>query len=144
MATLSGSVYHQIDDKGRIRIPSKFKTALGSNVWFVGGDQDCIYVYSDEKFAIVSGKNADHLSPLEKKARRKIFGSAEDLKEDGQGRVRLSPALLRRLGIQDLKTDDGNLVSIGMEDHIEIWKPDKFEEYSSDMSFEEAYQILNL
>jgi hypothetical protein len=38
-----------------------------------------------------------------------------------------------------LKKGDRELITFGAEDHIEIWKVDKLDEYESDMTVKAAY-----
>ncbi len=45
---LMGEYHHQIDEKSRIRIPSKLKEALGESPVILKGTDGCLFVYSQE------------------------------------------------------------------------------------------------
>ena len=136
----SGSVYHQMDDKNRIRIPNKFiKGGLGDDFIFVAGDQPCISVYNREAFALHQEEMARecHGDPRKLMAMRVLMGGVEDdFKTDSQGRISVSNRLRTHIGVTK---EDRDLITIGMFDHLEIWLVSKFEEYSRGMTFTEAY-----
>ena len=138
----SSSVYHQVDDKYRIRIPVKFKTALGNDFVFVAGDQPCISVYPRESWDarvqnMMRKVRESGGDPLKMKAMRRILRSVEaEIKEDQQNRITISPTLREHM---QLKKGDRELITFGAEDHIEIWKVDKLDEYESDMTVKAAY-----
>ena len=46
---LTGEYHHQIDEKGRIRIPAKLKEALGMSPVITRGSNGCLFVFSKEK-----------------------------------------------------------------------------------------------
>ena len=41
-----GEYHHTIDDKGRLIIPSKFRTELGESFVITRGLENCLFVYS--------------------------------------------------------------------------------------------------
>ena len=45
MAAFTGTVYHAMDAKNRIRIPAKFRSGLGKEYCFIIGSLGCIAVY---------------------------------------------------------------------------------------------------
>src|SRR5699024_9356170 len=45
-----GEFHHNIDDKGRIAIPSKYREILGNNFVITRGIEHCIYVYPNDTF----------------------------------------------------------------------------------------------
>lgn len=140
--SFSSSVYHQMDDKYRIRIPVKYKAALGSDYILVAGDQRCISVYPRAAWDahvedMAQRVRESHGDPRMMKAMRRIVSSVEDeVKEDGQGRITISSMLRNHLKIQK---GDRELITVGMQDHLEIWKVSDFEDYGDEMTMEEAY-----
>ena len=125
---LSGKYQHQLDDRGRIRIPSKFKDILGKNPFVTLGTQKCLVVYSkenaertlSEKFKDVDGLMPDPLlDPM-----RKMFSNGIFADEDKQGRITLQPY---QIEYGDFKK---NLVCIGLLNRVEIWSEECWDEYS--------------
>ncbi|MBR6692963.1 MAG: MraZ N-terminal domain containing protein, partial [Clostridia bacterium] len=45
-----GIYFHQLDDKGRIRLPSKLRAELGGSFYCMKGFDNTILVYSVERF----------------------------------------------------------------------------------------------
>lgn len=127
---LSGKYTHQLDDRGRIRIPSKFKDILGANPFVTlstQGSQNCLLIYSYkqaektffEKFASLDEFSTD--PELEKM--REISANSKILEQDKQGRIALPQELLDKVNITK------NIVSIGMLNRVEIWGEEEYEEH---------------
>ena len=47
---LMGEYHHNIDDKGRLVIPNKFREELGETFIIARGIEKCIYVYSNTEW----------------------------------------------------------------------------------------------
>ena len=127
MELLVGTFNHQIDGKNRIRIPAKFRAALGKNYYFVASMQGCIGVYSEESMqervaALSAIRSGD---PVKLKAKRLITSSIMGVAEDEQGRTVLPASLKKHAKIEK------DVVTVGMTDHLEIWAKERFEDDSS-------------
>ena len=111
-----GEYEHNIDAKGRLAIPAKFRAQMDKGAVISKGMGTCLSVYTmqrwDEKSGeLASGKTSDELRDFE----RRIYPSASEVELDGQGRI-VIPAKLR--GYAGL----GNEVTVaGVRDHFEIW-----------------------
>ncbi len=138
MEYFSGIVEHQLDAKNRIRIPAKFRSALGKEVYFVAGAQNCIAVYSktslDERLEEL--RNVRSNEPEKLKAKRVIQGSIERVEEDTQGRTLLSNFFRKYAQIGK------DVITIGMGDYIEIWSKERYEEYMNGMTPSEAHELV--
>ncbi len=121
-----GEYHHQIDEKGRIRIPAKLKDALGeSPVIFMGAD-GCLFVYSKERADEVFAKmfeKATYADETASRVARRMMSSAVTDGEDKQGRITLTPVLLMHAGIKK------NVVTIGAYDKVEIWSEERWSSY---------------
>lgn len=126
---LSGRYNHQVDDKGRIRIPSKFKDALGDRPYITVGQNHCLYIFSREEAERILGERFGKVDGFSKDPRldtmRKIFSRGSFLEEDKQGRFTLPSWLTAYAGIKK------NVVSVGMNNRVELWDEDKWNEYDS-------------
>lgn len=122
-----GRFEYTIDDKGRVKIPPKFKEILGSRqigILVMTLFDECIYVYPQDVWEELE-KKAVNLPLTNKSARRfkrMFFSSAQDVNIDRQGRV-LIPSVLR----EDTAIEK-EAVILGNLDHIEIWSKSKWEE----------------
>lgn len=138
-----GLVEHQLDDKNRLRIPSKFKKELtGENgerkYSFFRGMNNCICVMADEDLdEIISGIAEEAISEANQ-ATALFFSSIHSAEEDAQGRVVL-PTILRRIaGI----TKD--VVTLGRGKRLEIWSAEKYYDYISNVDYDKALKDLRI
>ncbi len=122
-----GRFEYSIDDKGRVKVPPKFKDILKDkniNTLVMTIFDDCIYVYPQDVWEKLEEKAVN--LPLTNKAARRFkrmfFSSAQDVNIDRQGRV-LVPHVLR-----DDAEIEKDVVILGNLDHIEIWSKEKWEE----------------
>ena len=53
---LMGEYHHNIDEKGRIIIPSKFREDLGDKVIVTRGLEDCLFLYSENEWSQIVSK----------------------------------------------------------------------------------------
>ncbi|MCH5160902.1 MAG: hypothetical protein J1G04_02615 [Clostridiales bacterium] len=119
-----GSFQHQLDDKGRLRIPPKFRDELGENpVMMLGLDTKCIVVYRRADFEENFTKrfeNADILDPYLREVKRAVFANTMDVVEDKQNRVTLLPYFIEECGMTK------KLISVGLMDCFEIWDEEEY------------------
>jgi MraZ protein len=129
VAILTGEYRHQIDEKGRIRIPAKLKELLGSSPMIARGSNGCLIVIEKNRAEEILRKSfdTDDFSDNENtRALRIMMSSATFPDEDKQGRFQLPPNLIRDAGI--IK----NIVTIGAYDRAEIWSEERWEAYLND------------
>lgn len=113
---------HNLDDKGRLAIPSRFRESLRDGVVLTRGIDRCIAAYPREAWDILATQvnGLSMTDPHARQFRRMVFAEAVDLKLDSQGRV-LVPASLR-----DYAEIDREAMIIGVHASIEIWSPDRW------------------
>ena len=138
---LTGEYHHQIDEKGRIRIPAKLKEALGMSLVITRGSNGCLFVFSKEKAEKMfenSFEGDDLADTPRTRALRLISSSAAVAEEDKQGRILLPPSLIKKAGIVK------NIVTIGAYDRVEIWSEERWQAYVDDdnMDFDECLKSL--
>ncbi|WP_291493658.1 division/cell wall cluster transcriptional repressor MraZ [Desulfurella sp.] len=116
-----------LDDKGRIKIPSKFLETLkgsGVNVLVMTFFDQSIYAYPKNIWEELESK-ALNLPLTNKSARRfkrMFFSSAIDVNLDSQGRI-IIPQTLRQLA-----NIEKNIVVLGNLDHIELWSAQNWQQ----------------
>ncbi len=127
-----GTYFNKIDEKGRLRMPAKFKEELGCTYFISKGDSGCLYVLSKPAFEQLTEKfRSINFSDNEsKKFQRAFFSSADSVEEDNQGRF-LVPQMLREYaGINK------EVVVIGSGDRVEIWSQENWKKYNEDEDFD--------
>ncbi len=138
-----GSVEHQLDDKNRLRIPSRFKKMLvgeeGHKTYsFFRGKNGCIFVMDDEtlknKLSYTANGSIRDSSPES----RAIFGGVFPAEEDAQGRVTLPLPLKKVAGI----TKD--IITVGHGDRLEIWDKERYYDYIAEVDYDSIFEKLGL
>lgn len=112
-----GEYSHTIDDKGRLTVPSKFRTDLAVGIVVTRGFDQNLMVYPMPGWQKLSERvlSKPISDPRVREFRRLLFSGAADLTQDRQGRILLPPFLREYAGIMD------EVVIVGMYDHLEIW-----------------------
>ncbi len=134
-----GEYSHALDEKGRIRIPSKLKVGLGEYVATKGVD-NCIYIFSKSYFEnefLESINKVSAYSLTGQNAVRAILSSTFEIEEDAQGRFVIPASLREFAGITK------NVVSVGVGKRIEIWDEQTWKDYNNQTSFVDAVKELN-
>mgnify|MGYP000091069557 CR=1 FL=1 len=123
-----GEYQHNIDSKGRVIIPSRFREDLGYKFVITKGLDHCLFVYSLQEWENLEAK-LKTLPLTNKDARafvRFFFSGAAECEADKQGRV-LIPANLR-----EYAKLDKDVVVIGVSTRVEIWDKTLWDQYNSD------------
>lgn len=135
-----GEYEHNIDEKGRMIIPAKFRDELGSTFVLTRGLDQCIFGYPLEEWKVLENK-LKSLPFTKKDARaftRFFFSGATECQLDKQGRVNIAPTLRKYAQLEKECT------IIGVSNRIEIWSTALWEKYYSDSedSFGEIAESL--
>ena len=138
-----GMFEHQLDDKNRIRIPSKFKKELtGENgersYSFFRGMNNCICVMADDELDDAIASISEEAISESNQASAMFFSSIFSAEEDAQGRVVL-PAMLKRIaGIQK------DIITIGRGKRLEIWSAEKYYDYINGIDYDAELKKLGI
>ena len=127
---LKGEYSHNIDAKGRLIIPAKFRDDLGEHFVITKGMENCLYVYPEDQWNEFEAKLNALPTTTDKKARALAYffqGSAADGDLDKQGRT-LIPSNLREFAQLGKE-----VVFIGMGKRAEIWDKARWEEKNAEV-----------
>ena len=120
---LIGEFHHNIDEKGRLIIPSKFRSELGERFIITRGLDKCIFVYSLIEWNSIV-KKLTSLSFTKKDARnfmRFFLSGATECEFDKQGRINITSPLVHYANL------NRECVVIGVNERIEIWSKESFD-----------------
>lgn len=120
-----GEYHHNIDDKGRLIIPAKFRQELGTKFIVTRGLEKCLYVYSKSEWDNIVAK-IKTLPFTKKDVRifvRSFFSGATECEFDRQGRINITSPLVSYADITK------ECVIIGANDRIEIWSKSSWENF---------------
>lgn len=118
-----GEFNHNIDAKGRLIIPSRFREELGENSVLTRGMDGCLSIYPQEAWKAFEEKLAS-LPLTSKDARtftRFFVSGATPCELDRQGRILVPSTLREYAGLEKDVILAGNL------DRIEIWSKSRWE-----------------
>ncbi len=120
-----GEYSHNLDDKGRLAIPVKFRDQLKKGAVVTRGLDNCLFLYTKTEWQKLAAKLAAlPISQANSRAfSRLMLAGAMDIDVDKQGRVIL-PEYLRKFA--SLKKE---LVLTGLYNRIEIWDVKNWELY---------------
>ena len=127
-----GSSFHNLDAKGRLIVPTRFRDAIRAG----GGDgvmitrmDGCLFAYSYTEWSKIEDKimALAEKSDAMRRFRRVFIGGAFECTVDKQGRVLVPPSLRQYSKIQK------EIVVVGVLDHFEIWSKAKWEAENLDM-----------
>jgi len=130
---LIGTYRHQLDQKARLRMPTKFKEQLGSGFIIAKGTSGCLFAFSKAEFEKLYEKleNVPMFDLEAQKPIRALLASAFETEEDGQGRLMIPKELRSYASLSK------NVVSIGVGNRVEIWAEEKFDKNEGE-GFDEA------
>ncbi len=129
-----GTYNHQLDQKGRMRIPAKLRKDLGTRVYVMRGSTKCLYIFTEEQFnnvetalsslAIFDNAKQDMV--------RALLSTSALIEEDGQGRFLLSAELRKLMNIEK------DIVFLGAGKKIELWSKEEWDKAQG--RIEEAFE----
>ncbi|WP_353892212.1 division/cell wall cluster transcriptional repressor MraZ [Proteinivorax hydrogeniformans] len=135
-----GEFFHNLDGKGRVIIPAKFREGLGKGFIITRGLDNCLFVYPKDEWANMEEK-LKSLPFTQGDARafvRFLFSGATECEIDKQGRVLIPQTLRRYANIEK------EAVIIGVSNRVEVWSKEKWEKYSqqAEQSFDQIAEEI--
>ena len=135
-----GEFQHNIDDKGRVIIPAKFRDELGPSFILTRGLDKSLFVYPKEEWKQIEQKlkSLPFTRSDARKFTRFFFSGAVESELDKQGRIMI-PGNLRSYA--ELVKES---VFIGVSNRVEIWSKELWENYyqDSEQSFNEIAEKI--
>ena len=119
-----GQYQHNLDDKGRLMIPARYRELLAAGAFIMQGFDRCLIVMTDVHFKEVYERiNAMNMAdPNARLLRRLILSTAYPVEIDKVGRI-LVPMNLRQFnGIES------EAIVAGQGEYFEVWNPADWDE----------------
>ncbi len=123
-----GEYEHTIDQKGRLAIPAKFRTALVDGAVVARGLDGCLTIYPRREWDDLAGRIAalPITDPSARAFSRFILSGASDVDTDKQGRIILPAYLRQYAGL------GASVIVAGLYSRVEIWDKAKWETFSQE------------
>lgn len=133
-----GNFQHNIDKKGRVFIPSKFREELGEE-FIISQDisgKRCLCVYSMPEWEKFVEKIDSLPNTKSSVVKRFLFANAFNVEFDAQGRI-LVPSTLREYARLEDKAD-----ILGVNNKVEIWNTALWSEENESITPESIADIM--
>lgn len=114
---LLGEYKHNLDTKGRMAIPAKFREKLSAGAIITRGIDNCLFVFADTEWEKLANKLiALPLAQADARAFvRLMLSGATDVEIDSQGRILIPDSLRKYAGLKK------EVVVAGLYNRIEVW-----------------------
>ena len=122
-----GEFSHNLDQKGRMAVPVKFRKDLASGAVITRGIDKCLFVYSKSEWEVLADKLAK-LPLVQANSRafaRLMFSGAVNAELDGQGRVLVPDYLREYAGLKK------QVIVAGLFNRLEIWDKTVWQDYKN-------------
>ena len=129
-----GQYHHNLDEKGRLTIPAKFRDALAQGAYLTQGFDRNLRLITEADFEAMATQisRLSMTDPAIRQLRRLIFATASEVQLDRLGRT-LVPQFLREFaGLE------GEAIIVGVGEAIEIWSPTAWAEQETLLQNAEA------
>lgn len=123
-----GEYQHNIDDKNRIVVPTKYRELLGEKFVITRGLEKCLYIMPLKEWEVIMDK-LKSLPFTKKDARtfsRYFLSGASTCEFDKSGRINITSPLALYAGLEK------ECVFIGVNDRIELWNKFEFDNFMND------------
>ena len=120
-----GEFHHNIDEKGRLTLPSKFRDDLGDEFVVTRGFEGSLFVYPQKEWEKIYSR-LNSLPFTKKNARdfkRFFLSGATATVFDKQGRINITSPLIAYADLQK------ECVIVGVGDHLEIWSLKRWNDF---------------
>ena len=140
-----GQFQHNLDDKGRLMVPARYRDLLAAGAFITQGFDRCLMVMTDEHFrevyTIINSMNM--ADPAARELRRMILSNAYPVDVDKVGRILVPQNLREFLGVAS-----GELWVAGQGEYFEVWAPAEWKAQMEKLKDAEAnaqrFATLNL
>ncbi len=132
-----GQFQHNLDDKGRLMIPARYRDLLAAGAFITQGFDKCLMVMTDAYFKEVYERinNMNMADASARMLRRLILSNAYPVEVDKVGRILVPQNLREFLGITS-----GELTVAGQGDYFEVWTPADWKTQMDNLQDVEANQ----
>ena len=125
---------HNLDDKGRLMIPARYRDLLAAGAYITQGFDKCLMVMTEshfnEVYALINALNM--ADPSARMLRRLILSNAYQVEVDKVGRILVPQNLRAFLQLE------GEAIVAGQGEYFEVWRPAEWNEQMAQLQDTEA------
>ncbi len=132
-----GEYRHTLDPKNRLFLPAKYREEFGSDLVVSRSLRDkCLRVYPktgwDQYIKPISDFDGKDKDPIV----RALGRTAAEVSPDSQGRILLTPYLIKYAGLEK------NAVIVGCGEYCEIWSEENFQTMLEEEDFDAMLKVF--
>ena len=120
-----GEYNHNLDEKGRLAVPVKFRNDLKKGAVVTKGLDGCLFLYTMDEWKILAEKLSK--LPISQSGTRAfarlMLAGAMDVQVDKQGRIIIPDYLRKYAGMKK------KIIVSGLYNRLEIWDENSWEKY---------------
>ena len=135
---LTGEYQHNMDLKGRVTVPSKFREDLGDKFYVCKGLDGCLFLLSQAQLDKLGEKVSAIPLAQGKGIQRYFFSGAAEVEPDKQGRILIPQSLREHAGLEK------DVTVIGAAVRAEIWDTARWNAYNESQTDEAIEASMNL
>ena len=131
-----GEYSHNLDEKGRLAVPKKFRTVLSKGAVVTRGIDNCLFLYTKAEWQKLAEKlaNLPFAQANTRAFARLMLAGAMDVEVDTQGRIMLPEYLRAYAGVKK------EVIVAGLYNRLELWDKDAWAAYTKNNE-KESVQI---
>ena len=136
-----GTSDHQLDAKGRVILPTKFREELGDSFYLTRGFEHCVQALSAAQFDRLREQIRQLPADKALSLQYLLISPAVMVSPNSQGRVIIPQKLRDDAGLS------GEVTVVGMDARVEIWDKNTFDDFmerQKQASLAEALELLRL
>jgi len=120
-----GEFKHNLDTKGRLAVPAKFREKLGAGAIITRGLDKCLFIFGANEWEVLVQKlmNLPLAQANSRAFVRLMLAGASDAKVDAQGRILVPDYLRKYAGLKK------QAVVTGLYNRMEVWDEEEWQAY---------------
>lgn len=134
---LIGEFQHNIDAKGRVIVPARFREDLGETFYVAKGLDRCLFVFPPAEWARLQARICAMPISKARKLQRFFFSGAAELVPDRQGRVLIPQPLREYAGLVK------DVTFIGAGGRAELWSTARWTAFNADLNEESIAEAMD-
>lgn len=134
---LIGEYQHNVDLKGRVIVPARFRDDLGDKFIVTKGLDNCLFVYSPAEWEKLEEKIRALPLSRSRDLQRFFFSGATEVETDKQGRILLPQNLRSYAGLEK------DIYVVGVSIRCEIWDKQRWENQNAHLTADAIAEAMN-
>lgn len=138
----AGTFDYAIDDRGRVPIPPRYRSAFNEGAVLRLGPEGCLQVYPSPQFREemerLLQEQPGTRTAAALRSRRALAAEVQEVALDGQGRILIPQAFRQTAAL------DGQATIIGIVDLLEIWNPERWQAEAARIHDQQAHEAAQL